>query len=425
MSSQTRSAPDSDAVAKRSDSLCRSLTAFKQLPRAPVHSFHRYFGKLIPAIPAFAIAEFTSAGDLVLDSFCGSGTTAVEALVAGRRSLGIDKNGLATFVARVKTRRLDAAALSARLADVVAQVRFGGPTSDLSLPYVVNLAHWFRPAVLADLLSLRSTLRAIETEPEQEFFLACFSAFLRGVSNADPMHVFPGYSKRMRRLDAEGRQIDVLSSFERAVSKRIAQVSVLPDRAGDHDFRTGDAREALAVSPGASLAVVNPPYISSIRYLETMKIEMGWLGFVLSKADYLEQDRQMVGTERFYKRDLENVGSVGLPELDLQIDRLRADHPKMARVVHDYFVGMAEAFTALRGGLLKGGHLVVKINDSQVRTELISTHRYFIDLCAAAGLALIGNFEDPFDPNSRSLLTARNSYSGIMHVDRILVFVAT
>jgi DNA modification methylase len=57
-----------------------------------VHSFHRYFGKLIPAIPRFAIREFTKPGDLVLDPFCGSGTTGVAAVRAGCRFLGLERD---------------------------------------------------------------------------------------------------------------------------------------------------------------------------------------------------------------------------------------------------------------------------------------------------------------------------------------------
>ena len=54
----------------------KKLEEEKAKPRAGMHSFHRYYGKLIPAIPSLFIKEFTKEGDTVFDPFSGSGTTA-------------------------------------------------------------------------------------------------------------------------------------------------------------------------------------------------------------------------------------------------------------------------------------------------------------------------------------------------------------
>ena len=42
-------------------------------------------------------------GELVLDPFCGGGTTLLEAISLGRRAAGMDVSALATFIARTKT----------------------------------------------------------------------------------------------------------------------------------------------------------------------------------------------------------------------------------------------------------------------------------------------------------------------------------
>ena len=46
------------------------LNEEKNQERAEIHSFHRYYGKLIPAIPSYFIKEFTNENDLVFDPFC-------------------------------------------------------------------------------------------------------------------------------------------------------------------------------------------------------------------------------------------------------------------------------------------------------------------------------------------------------------------
>ena len=63
------------------------LDKAKQNKRLKLHSFHRYYGKLIPAIPRAFIREFTKVGDLVFDPFSGSGTTALESRFFDRNLL--------------------------------------------------------------------------------------------------------------------------------------------------------------------------------------------------------------------------------------------------------------------------------------------------------------------------------------------------
>src|SRR3989344_271388 len=78
----------------------------KETKRNGMHSFHRYFGKLIPAVPGFAIRNLTKEDDYVLDSFCGSGTTLLESKVLNRNAYGVDLNPLSVFVAKVKSKKI-------------------------------------------------------------------------------------------------------------------------------------------------------------------------------------------------------------------------------------------------------------------------------------------------------------------------------
>ncbi|OHB68102.1 MAG: hypothetical protein A2V70_05025 [Planctomycetes bacterium RBG_13_63_9] len=70
------------------------------------HRFYRYPARFSPAFAAAAVRCFSEPGQLVLDPYMGGGTTIVEALAAGRRSVGSDINSLAVFLTRVKTTAL-------------------------------------------------------------------------------------------------------------------------------------------------------------------------------------------------------------------------------------------------------------------------------------------------------------------------------
>ena len=76
---------------RKNSNFKKILNEAKNEKRLGMHSFHRYYGKLIPAIPRAAIREFTVDGNTIFDPFSGSGTTALEARFLNRNFIGICK----------------------------------------------------------------------------------------------------------------------------------------------------------------------------------------------------------------------------------------------------------------------------------------------------------------------------------------------
>ena len=90
---------------------------------SPVYSMHSYHlgKKPYDAVGAY-INHYTSRGDLVLDPFCGSGSTSLAALVQGRKAVAIDASPAATFITRFYLSRCDPADLAVRFERMCAAV---------------------------------------------------------------------------------------------------------------------------------------------------------------------------------------------------------------------------------------------------------------------------------------------------------------
>ncbi len=76
-----------------------TVWSFKHRGNWATHS-GEYRGNWSPYIPRNVILKYSRPGELVLDYFCGAGTTAVEAKLLGRRFIGIDINERAIELAK-------------------------------------------------------------------------------------------------------------------------------------------------------------------------------------------------------------------------------------------------------------------------------------------------------------------------------------
>lgn len=84
-----------------------------------LHAMCSYMAMFPPNLPHYFIQRCTEPGDLVLDPFCGRGTTPLEACLLGRVGIGNDLNELAFTLTKAKTQVPRAADLANRLSELV------------------------------------------------------------------------------------------------------------------------------------------------------------------------------------------------------------------------------------------------------------------------------------------------------------------
>nr|MDO8111446.1 DNA methyltransferase [Candidatus Sigynarchaeota archaeon] len=90
---------------------------------SPEYLMHKFWSRKPHNIIAVYIANYSNAGDIVLDPFGGSGVTANEALHLGRRAISIDANELATFIARSTIAPVDSGAFECAANALVERVK--------------------------------------------------------------------------------------------------------------------------------------------------------------------------------------------------------------------------------------------------------------------------------------------------------------
>ncbi|MBL7785037.1 MAG: hypothetical protein JNM36_03975 [Chitinophagales bacterium] len=97
-----------------------------------IHRLHPYKGKFIPQLVAYFldthIDEFKqnvvfNEGDVVLDIFCGSGTTLVQANELGLHAVGIDVSAFNTLISNVKVMKVDLDELYTIVSQITANLK--------------------------------------------------------------------------------------------------------------------------------------------------------------------------------------------------------------------------------------------------------------------------------------------------------------
>ena len=88
-----------------------------------IYNMHTYWSKKPHDAIREYVRHYTQLGDLVLDPFCGSGSTALAALMEGRAAIAIDLSPAATFITKNYCTPVDVRALQAAFEELQAKVK--------------------------------------------------------------------------------------------------------------------------------------------------------------------------------------------------------------------------------------------------------------------------------------------------------------
>jgi len=278
----------------------------------PIHSVHPYFAKFPSSIPNKYISEYSSVGDTVLDPFCGSGTTPVEATLLGRNAIGVDANPLACFIARVKSTPITGRQLkktTALLREIESDIDAYHEINSLfsnkkvkinyKIPEFHNRDYWFSKSSLNELAIIKAHLMKINDVLLRDFFLLCFSRIIVFSSNQQT-------ESRYKSVDKKRKPKDVFNQFNKIV---ISLQQVFEDYSQKRsdvnvEIYNSDSRSINFIkSKTVDLVVTSPPYLNSWDYALYHRFRFFWLDMSIQNFENMEIGKHLRALEGRSKAD--------------------------------------------------------------------------------------------------------------------------
>ena len=362
----------------------------RQATRYSVHGLHEYRGKFNPQVCAALINILgVDSSQSLLDPFCGSGTTLVEAAHRGIHAIGADLNPLAVFIANAKLRALSQNPKELRKAAIRVTANCNkvgsNPVDDARQRY---LNAWFEPRQLEEIESLRSAILS-EEESLQPFLFVVASNLLRDFSLQNPADL------RIRRRPTANAIEPFVEAFSRAINEAInrleAAVAVLPVRTSACQAILCDNRNLQAtLKRKFDAAITSPPYATALPYIDTQRLSLIWLN-LLQPSEIAKVEGDLIGsremntaTRRLIVQSLQ-ANNANLPEdeADLCIRLSDAVGPgdgfrrqAVPTLLYRYFDLMQQTFNSVASSMKPNGRFALIVGHNH--TQLGGT-RYDID----------------------------------------------
>ncbi len=328
------------------------------------HYIHKYPAKLIPHIPNYLIDRFSDKNDVILDGFCGSGTTLLEAILLQRNAVGIELNPIARLISKVKITPLDDAELRAVSQQCYADIK---KCKKANIPEFKNRDFWFDKKTQSDLAKIKHAIDNIDTSNDiHDFLLVCFSAIVKKVSNAEPRDILP-------RLAKQHHPSNVLNEFLRQLDfniERIGEISGLKAKAQI----IGDDVKKINLRRRVDMVVTSPPYLAAMEYFRSTKLENFWLNNGEIES-YRELARKSIHGEMTSVVNKE-LQYTEIREIDNFIEKIYSKSAPYGIKTSYYFHDLQEVMTKFYKVLKPEGHCAMIVGNSKVLEQRVPLNEF-------------------------------------------------
>lgn len=407
------------------------------------HGLHAYAAKCPPQLVRYGLRYYSKPGQTVLDPMVGSGTTLVEARLAGRSAIGYDIDPLAQLIAQVKSRQLSDQVIE-HIYEIIFQktlkdiegLRTGRVSQRLreraTSPDFPNRDYWFDEDVLKALaiLSYHITHTPM-SDRVRDFFWVAFSSLIlakTSVANArDIIHSRHHYWEHAQRPNV----LEKFAARVRLMRKQMAEfcAQCRNVRGTTAEARLGDARRLGLRSESLDLVFTSPPYATALDYPRAHFLAVAWMQEALGVGleEYRANASIYVGSERGRQsRDFVLDERLARLELAQSVITLLAVQSKThAQHVQRYFVDMNQVFSEIARVLKPRQHAIIVVCPSHIRTVEIPTHEILIEIGRIHRLRLKSSHTRTINPGKRILPYMQEAFGRRMDTEYVLIFQKT
>ncbi|GAB6283275.1 MAG: DNA methyltransferase [Ignavibacterium sp.] len=372
--------------------------------------FHHWYRFLL-SFPPHLVREYTNkfqlrTGDTILDPFCGTGTTVLEAKLNHLRGIGIEANAMAFFASKVKTNfdvdtenLYDIAQKIAKTAkniiDNFSSIELLKLSPDKE---TLILKDSISPVPLHKTLLLRNVIRETKSEHTDILLLALATSTVKYSSN---LHFGPevGVTKKKKH------DTDVINDWLSIINMMIRDLSSINrNNYFESTIYNEDSRNITTFLKPKSIDAVftSPPYPNEKDYTRTTRLESVILDFITSKQQLRELKQNLLrsNSRNVYKGDDDDQYILHHPQIlkianeienrRIALNKTSGFEKMYHKVTKLYFGGMAKHLNSLKPYLKTNALLGYVVGDQASYLQVyIPTGKILADIAEHLGYEVV------------------------------------
>ena len=388
------------------------------------HCFHTYPAMMIPQIARKLLKEYGTEGGWLLDPYCGTGTSLVEASLFGMHSTGCDINPLVRLIAAAKSTPVCLSALDETLSELneylfEIQYRESHPP-DAPIPNILNLTYWFSDEVIRTLASLRARISHVRDQALQNFILVAFSETVREVS-----YTRNGEFKlyRMPENKLKDFKPNVLDTFSKKLSRNRQGLASYLEKRKDVKVSVSMANTVQGELPiprpleGYDIVITSPPYGDShttVAYGQFSRLAAEWIGLPNAR----KVDKLAMGGIRS-KETL-----IGSP-VSSTVEKIRLIDEKRAKEVSAFYIDLQCSISSIAQACSPQATICYVVGNRRVKGVVLPTDEFVVDAFRQHGFVhkatMVRNIPNKRMPKKNSPSNIAGETSTTMHEENIIV----
>ncbi len=358
--------------------------------------------RLTPAYSVTLVTElletYATKDSVILDPFCGTGTTA---LVCAERGIHCDTSDINPFLlwlTRAKTQKYsDREIKQFRLhATSIASALEHPDHESHWIPPLSHIERWWDPATLATLAQIKDLIdQSTGTDPDhvRNLLLVAFCRVLIESSHASFGHQSMSFKKVSNGLQLTffEEHSDVNRMWNRASSSIADAASSSILRKPKTFYCDARSMSETCSRERYSLVITSPPYPNRMSYIRELRPYMFWLGYLTNGHAAGELDWQAIGgtwgcaTSKLQTWEPPRASALPFDEFHTILGHISEKSIVLARYIEKYFHDMHRHIQELFPLLKTGGSIQYVVGNSKFYETLLPVESLFATLFADAG----------------------------------------